>query len=205
MSKRRSTANKRCLRCKIHKKLCFCESIFEIKTKTPVSIIMHHREIYLTSNTANLASLVLPNCHIFLRGLLEKPFHIDSLNLTDEETPLYLFPHENARLLSLDFMQENAGKKFHLIVPDGSWTQAIKCYRRENFSTKMLCVKLPEEKPGEYRLRKSSSTNRLSTYEAIARALGILEKNPALTTEMDTIFQAMVKNVILGRTAFRND
>lgn len=204
MNKRRSSKGKRCLQCKIHKSLCFCDVIKPIETKTRVSIIMHHRETHLTSNTANLAQLVLPNCQISLRGLPDKPFSAESLGLNAEEYPIYLFPHEDAVFLDQDFLDTHKDKKFHLIVPDGTWSQAVKFYRREPSLAGIQCVKLPAGEPGRYRLRKSSDENRLSTYEAITRALGILENSETLRNDMEFIFDTMVERVIRGRTAFEN-
>jgi DTW domain-containing protein YfiP len=165
---------------------------------------MHHRERHLTSNTANLAKLVLPNCEILMRGHPETPFAVDSLGLNDDELPLFLFPHEDAEFLTKEFVELHSDKKIHLIVPDGTWSQAVKCYRREAGLSEIKCVKLPAGEPGRYRLRKSSDENRLSTYEAISRALGILEKDELVQVEMDKIFDVMVESVIRGRTAFEN-
>lgn len=204
MNKRRSSAGKRCLRCKIHHTLCFCDKIHELKTDARVSIIMHHRERHLTSNTANLAKLVLPNCQVLLRGLPTKAFSSDELNLSPDEMPLYLFPHEDAIELTPEYLSTIEHKKIHLIVPDGTWSQAVKCYRRENGLAGIQCVKLPSGEPGRYKLRKSSDENRLSTYEAISRALGIIEKSPELQSEMEVIFDTMVEAVVRGRTAFEN-
>lgn len=194
----------RCPSCKIHKTLCFCDAIHEVKTKTRISIIMHHRETHLTSNTANLARLVLPNCEISLRGLPNNPFSIETLKLNKLEIPLYLFPHEDAVELSPEFLEKNVDKRFHLIVPDGTWSQAVKFYRREAGLSGIQCVKLAPGGPGRYKLRKSSDENRLSTYEAISRALGILEQSHELQKEMEVIFDTMVERVIRGRTAFEN-
>jgi DTW domain-containing protein YfiP len=204
MTKRRSTEGKRCLRCKIHRTLCFCDKIHTVEARTRVSIIMHHRETHLTSNTANLAKLVLPNCQIALRGLPDRPFSANSLNVANDELPLFLFPHEDAIELTPEFIEKNRDKKIHLIVPDGTWSQAVKCYRREPGLSGIQCVKLPPGAPGRYRLRKSSDENRLSTFEAIARAIGVVEQNEALQREMEEIFTVMVESVIRGRTAFEN-
>jgi DTW domain-containing protein YfiP len=169
---------------------------------------MHHRERYLTSNTANLTTLVLENSKICLRGLPEKPFEIDDLELMDNEKPLFLFPHEDALELTPESVaklkQAFPQKKFHLIVPDGTWSQAVKCYRREKGLIDIQCVKLPPGEPGRYRLRKSSDENRLSTYEAIARAVALLEGDDLLLIKMNRIFDIMVERVIRGRTAFEN-
>ena len=165
---------------------------------------MHHRETHLTSNTANLAKMVLPKCDISLRGLPDFPFSAESLKLNPSEMPIYLFPHEDAVELNQDFLDAHPDTKFHLIVPDGTWSQAVKFYRREAGLAGIQCVKIPAGEPGRYRLRKSSDENRLSTYEAITRALGILEQSPELQKEMELIFDTMVESVIRGRTAFEN-
>lgn len=204
MNKRRSSQGKRCLKCRIHYTLCFCDVIRPLETKARVSIIMHHRETHLTSNTANLAKLVLPKCDISLRGLPDKPFNAESLRLSSDEFPIYLFPHEDAVDLDEEFMKTHEGKKFHLIVPDGTWSQAVKFYRREEGLAGIQCVKVPPGEPGRYRLRKSSDENRLSTYEAITRALEILEQSSQLRGQMEFIFDTMVERVIRGRTAFEN-
>ncbi|MBY0412939.1 MAG: DTW domain-containing protein [Bdellovibrionales bacterium] len=204
MNKRRSSAGKRCLKCKIHHTLCFCDAITELITEARVSIIMHHRERHLTSNTANLAQLVLSKCKIHMRGHPENPFDIKTLNLGPDEVPIFLFPHEDAIDLNADFIELHKDKKIHLIVPDGTWSQAVKTYRREPGLQGIQCVKLPPGEPGRYRLRKSSDENRLSTYEAIARAMGIIEHSEKLQNEMERIFDTMVESVIRGRTAFEN-
>ena len=204
MSKRRASKGKRCPQCKIHNTLCFCQKLTQVETKTRVSIIMHHRETHLTSNTANLACLALPNCKISLRGLPDKPFSIDSIELSCDEMPLYLFPHEDALELTPEFFEQNKDKKFHLIVPDGTWSQAVKFYRREDGLKGIQCVKLQTGAPGRYRLRKTSDENRLSTYEALARALGVLENDESVLVELDRMFDVMVDSVIRGRTAFEN-
>jgi len=204
MNKRRASVGKRCLRCKIHHTLCFCEELKNYDTKTRVSIIMHHRETHLTSNTANLAKLVLNNASIYLRGLPNKAFHVDALNLSQNEMPLFLFPHENAVTLDEHFMEKYHENNFHLIIPDGTWSQAVKTYRREPGFSSILCVKLKEGPAGRYKLRKSSDTNRLSTFEAIARALSVLESNDELLIKLESHFDMMVERVVRGRTAFEN-
>ncbi len=165
---------------------------------------MHHRETHLTSNTANLALLVLNQCQIHLRGLPSKPFDVSDLNLNEGEMPLFLFPHEDAAILDNEFMAKYSTQKFHLIIPDGTWSQAVKTYRREPGLKDILCVKLPLGQPGRYRLRKTSDLNRLSTYEALARAVAILENDDQLLTNLDGHFDMMVERVIRGRTAFEN-
>ncbi len=204
MSKRRSDPLKKCNRCRIHKMLCFCESINEIQNTHRVSIIMHHREDHLTTNTATLANLVLKNSQLVRRGLPERPFQVNDLNITENEMPLFLFPHIDAIELNQDFLDNNVGKKFHLIVPDGTWSQAKKVYRRESGLSHIPCVKLPKVPPSNYKLRKTPREDGVCTYEAIMYAMGILESKETENLMTET-FLVMVDRFIKSRTSFHDN
>lgn len=202
MSKRRSTHGKRCLLCRINKDLCFCDQLLEHDTVTKISIIMHHREEHLTSNTAKLATLALKNATIYPRGLPLAPFSLGLLNLVPEVLPLYLFPDDDAEELNDNFKIYHPGP-YHLIIPDGTWGQAMKVRRREVGLSEILCVKLPNHIKGEYKLRRLIREDGVCTFEAIAHALGILE-NQEISTDLLRQFRIMNDRVAKSRSAFDN-
>ena len=202
MSKRRSTQGKRCLRCQINKILCFCDQIKEHHTKTIVSIIMHHREKHLTSNTAKLAPLTLTNSKIYLRGLPKTPFSLEQLPQSKDVLSLYLFPDEDAVVLDQEFLINHPGP-YQLIVPDGTWNQAKKVRRREPGLSEIKCVKLKEDIVGEYKLRRGIREDGVCTYEAIAYALAILENN-TVSEDLLRQFRIMNNRVAKSRSAFDN-
>ncbi len=202
MSKRRSTHGKRCLRCRINKSLCFCDQILEHDTLTRISIIMHHREEHLTSNTAKLATLTLNNATIYPRGLPDSPFSLDQLKLEDNVQALYLFPDDDAIELNEEFLINHPGP-YHLIVPDGTWSQTMKVRRREPGLATLKCVKLSEEIKGEYKLRRGIRDDGVCTFEAIAYALEILE-NKMVSLDLLRQFRIMNNRVAKSRSAFDN-
>jgi DTW domain-containing protein YfiP len=202
MSKRRSTHGKRCLRCRINLALCFCEHIVLHETMTRVSIIMHHREEHLTSNTAKLATMTLKNATIFPRGLPIDPFSLQKLNLETGVLPLYLFPDEDALILDEQFLETHPGP-YHLIIPDGTWSQAKKVRRREPGLAELKCVKLNDDVKGEYKLRRGVRTDGVCTFEAIAYALEILE-NKEVSEDLLRQFRIMNNRVAKSRSAFDN-
>lgn len=202
MSKRRSTHGKRCLRCRINLSLCFCDQILEHQTKTRVSIIMHHREEHLTSNTAKLATMTLTNSRIFPRGLPEDPFSLSQLRLEPDVLALYLFPDEDALVLNEEFKLTHPGA-YHLIIPDGTWNQAKKVRRREPGLSDIQCVKLSDDVKGEYKLRRGVREDGVCTFEAIAYALEILE-NKEVSDDLLRQFRIMNNRVAKSRSAFEN-
>jgi DTW domain-containing protein YfiP len=163
---------------------------------------MHHREKHLTSNTAKLAQLTLENAIIHERGLPEKPFLIEQLDISKNEKPIYLFPDTDAVALDREFISKNTGP-FHLIVPDGTWNQAKKVRRRVSGLGEIQCVKLPDDITGEYQLRKGVRSDGVCTFEAIAYALKILEGED-LFEDLIRIFRIMNSRVAKSRSAFEN-
>lgn len=165
----------RCEECQVPKELCYCQRLIHVENKTRVSIIMHRRERFLTSNTAVVANRVLKNCEIILRGMKDQSASKE-LIINDDSVPLVLFPSDDALPIgSKELTEYLAGRPAHLIVPDGSWGQAKRVAKREPALQNVQAVKLAAASPSLYRLRRQVAEGRLCTFEAIARALGDLE------------------------------
>lgn len=171
---------------------CFCNGLSLHQNRTSVSVIMHFREKHLTSNTANLGLLTLSNFQIYERGLKDSPFSFSSIPVKQDELVLFLYPDEGALLLNDEFSDKFKGP-YHLIVPDGSWGQASKIRKREGLEH-LMTVRLPSDLKGEYTLRKSTSPNRLSTFEAVSYALKFLE-GEELSLSLLSCFKLMNERV----------
>lgn len=161
---------------------------------------MHFREIPLTTNTARLAELALPECEIRVRGRREKP--VDAVDLVSDPglLPLLLYPAENSVELSPEHYRraEAESKRIVLVVPDGNWRQGGKAARRTPGLEKVECVRLPPGPPSEYRLRSAPRPECVSTFEAIARALGVLE-GKAVEERLMEYFRIKIDRMLWAR------
>ena len=168
--------------------------------ETKVSVVIPVRELKLTSNTAYFAELLYPQqTHLLIRGAMD--FKFDPQDAIDPERQnLFLYPDENAQVLDEEFKKKYPGP-YNLIVPDGSWSQASKVYKREPAFHSIPTVKLPEGIEGEYRLRQSQSANQVCTLEAIAYALGALESE-SIQKHMLDFFKVFVDRVWMSRFDF---
>tara|TARA_R110000868_G_scaffold117600_15_gene312578 strand:- start:79280 stop:80443 length:1164 start_codon:yes stop_codon:yes gene_type:complete len=165
----------RCPECQVPKELCYCARVKTSQNKIPVTIIMHRRERFLTSNTAVVAARALSNCNIVLRGMKDQSASSE-VEISPDHVPLVLFPSEDALTIGSEELKVYLdGRTPHLIVPDGSWGQAKRVARREPILAGVQAVKLASSGPSLYRLRRQVMEGRLCTFEAIARALGDLE------------------------------
>jgi DTW domain-containing protein YfiP len=177
----------------MYQPLCLCPEIPILQLQTRIAVLMHCREKKLTTNTAGLACLALPNSQIYVRG--EKNSRLDTREIISAvgQTVL-LYPSDDAVELSSDLFQG----PITLIVPDGSWRQARKVAMRETALQGLLRVQLPEGAPSDYRLRHSPHPERLSTFEAISRAIGILE-GPEHQALLDQLFLKKVERTMWSR------
>ena len=162
---------------------------------------MHHRERYLTTNTARLARLCLPRCEIRLRGLGPNTLDLSDLIHEEGKVSLLLFPSEDAHVLSPEYL-EKIKMPIKLIVPDGSWRQASKVAKREAELKNIDRVTLPFIKLSEYRLRREPKDEGLATFEAIARSIGIIEgpeRGPKIQKLLEDVFRVMVSRTLKSR------
>jgi DTW domain-containing protein YfiP len=188
----------RCHICYMRSEMCICNIIPNLTTSTFLTVIMHHRESYKTTNTARLACMALEKSQILLRGLKNEPLKLTQKQIhIPEYAPLLLTLSENAQVLNREFIA-SLQKPIHLIVPDGNWRQASKMGKREPELQKIPWIRLPPGPPSTYQLRKEHHPEGLSTLEAIARALAIIE-SPRVEGDLMTFFKVMVERTIQTR------
>ena len=188
----------RCSTCCMHETLCICALVPRLETRTRLQLIMHYREERKPTNTGQLAARCLQHSTISIVGDRAQPLTLAPV--TDREQAILLFPADDAVPITRFAASE---RPIVLIVPDGSWRQASKMRKRIPGLAAVPCVTLPEAGPTSYRLRAEVKEGGLATFEAIARALGILEgeAGPAIERAMMALFHVMVERTLWLRGA----
>jgi DTW domain-containing protein YfiP len=179
---------RRCPDCLLHRTLCVCALVPRLETRTRVVLVMHQLELNKPTNTGRLAIRCLPNSQVLLRG---REAEARTPWLAEDAVPLLLFPHADAQPLE---RWRDSPHPVTLVVPDGTWRQANRVRRRVAGLATAPCVTLPDQTSG-YRLRHATRPGRLSTMEAIARALGILE-GPEVEQALAHLHQVMVDRTL---------
>ncbi len=155
---------------------------------------MHHQERRKTTNTGRMIARILPS-----------QTRIRYFGDPDDQSPLpqcegpcaLLFPEPMAPILSPAHATPGP---LTLIVPDGTWSQAIRITRRSPDARNVPTLRLPDLPQGRYNtLRRTPHAGTLSTFEAIAHALGILE-GPAIETALLRIFDIFIERARTVRT-----
>ncbi|WP_426427980.1 tRNA-uridine aminocarboxypropyltransferase [Pseudomonas palmensis] len=176
----------RCLRPQTH---CLCALIPRLDSRTRVLLLQHPSEVNHALNTARLAALGLCNAELRVGEVFEDLEQW--LTQPGYRTGL-LFPGEGAQAL-----QAYAGdeRPWLLVVPDGTWRKARKLLHVNPLLATLPRVTLGALQPSRYRLRKAPGEGALSTIEAVAQALNVLEA-PALFDALLRPFDALIEGQI---------
>ncbi len=216
MGHRNNNVKARCVVCRMHASLCICDLVTEIETRTRLVVVMHRAEERKSSNTGALAARCIARSEIVVRGHEDRPSKFEVAHdggaapkpprepqtatlrsaVFDPATqPVLLFPHEDAVPLARFARSE---RPITLVVPDGTWRQASKVRARVPGLRDIPCALLPVESPSTYRLRAESDPTRLSTMEAIARAMGLLE-GMHVRRAIERVFRTMVERTLWSK------
>ena len=169
---------------------CFCEHIEKFELATKVHVVMHRREESKPTATAPLALQSLANSELYIHGNQENILDFSDLK-TNARRTILLYPADDAVILSKEMLLEDP-RPVDLIVPDGNWRQAARMGRRLKGLEHAVTAKLPEGPKTEWGIRNEPKEEGLATYEAIARAMGILE-SPKIQDSMESLFRLMVR------------
>ncbi len=192
----RSSRSERCQRCRMRVKLCICRAIPRYALDTRLVLVMHHRECNKTTATGPLALEALPNSELRIHGRPDRPVDLSDLN-TPERRTLLLYPGDDAPILSRSFLDRD-NRPVTLVVPDGSWRQAARMARRLPGLEQAEMVRLPAGPQTEWGLRRENRAEGVATFEAIARALGLIESH-TVQSGMETLFRLMVQRTLESR------
>ena len=186
-----------CPRCQRPEAHCLCPLIPSLDSRTRVLVLQHPSEVNHALNTARLAALGLTNAELIvgevfadLPALLNQPGYQARL----------LFPGEDAQTLQ----GYGAGDQpLLLVVPDGTWRKARKLLHLNPLLATLPRVSLAQGGVSRYRLRKAPGPGALSTVEAIAQALQVLEA-PICFEPLLKPFEALIEGQIaaMGEEVF---
>lgn len=180
----------------MHADQCICAHTPRLNLKTRLILVMHYTELTKPTATAILALNALTNSEYRLHGQMNQPLSLDDLN-DPARRVLVLYPDPGAATLSREFLEQD-DRPVSLLVPDGTWRQTGRMRGRLLSLPFAETVKLPPGAPGEWTIRKPQISQQLSTYEAIARAYGIVE-SPDVQEQLESVFRLMVQRIRQSR------
>jgi len=185
------TGRKICAACQYPAVVCVCSVITQIAVDVEIIILQHPSEKNRAKNTARLVSLVVPDAKVVV-GESAADFEQIKQRLIDRESAgarvAVLFPSPESTILSENV--ESASNIIQtLILIDGTWRKAKKMWQLNPWLWTLVVFRLEAGSKSRYRIRKGSQAGGLSTLEAAALALEIVED--ADTEPLYKAFEAM--------------
>jgi hypothetical protein len=176
-----------CFRCLRPRAFCVCDGLGPIPSRTRVLLLQHPREARLAICSAWLTRVALENAE--LHWGVSFGAHARVRELTSVGAAL-LFPGPGATPVH----ELAADPPRVLVVLDGTWLQAEKMLAVNPALAALPRIGLgPELESGYGALRREPQAGHLSTIEAVAHALGALEREPERFAPMVRAFRRMVE------------
>ena len=189
-----------CPACRLHRWLCVCELAPRVAIRTPLVLIVHVHDLGRTSNTARLLTLAVCDTTLLCHGAFPAPADPAS-HVPVGTTPLVLFPGRGAKPLTPELIASLPSPPA-LIVPDGNWRQAGNMVKRLPLLAGAVKVALPTRTFEGLALRRNRPGHRMSTYEAVAQALAVLE-GEAVAAPLFDFYRRATDRMLLVRGKLR--
>lgn len=168
-----------CARCYLKTEHCICSVLPVIHARTEILIIRHITERRVMSNTGRLAALVLSNCRI----LEFDPCAEFETSMLDPQDCWLLYPGACPK--------PNASPR-RLVLLDASFRRAKRMYKRIGALHQLPQLALPPPAQAPARLRQPTRDDGMSTIEAIAAGLSLVE-DPALGSRLLDVYTEFVR------------
>ena len=166
--------NTHCSRCYMRRETCICPILPTVRTRTEFLILRHIWESERPSNTGRLAALAMPNARIVSCGGGDR-IGLVPLDDTLLQAPnTWLLWPDGAVQTDLDLPPPE-----RIIVLDATWQQARRLYSRTTALQAMPRLVFPAPDKSRKRLRDPLRADGMSTIEAVAAAVALVEGKEA--------------------------
>jgi DTW domain-containing protein YfiP len=169
--------------------LCWCDLLVRVEPRTTVVILQHPAERRKAIGTGRMAAQCIAGSRLHVGETVAACPGLDR-DLSDPARPAWLlFPGPGAK----DVDESPPEGRITLLVIDGTWTQASRMVRRDPVLSGLPRLSLDPDEPSRYRIRRQPRGECLSTIEALAHVLGVLEGDPDGMRRLHGPFAAMVQ------------
>ncbi len=179
----------RCYRCFRPEAFCLCALIPRLPTRSRLVLLQHPREEFVAIGTARLAALSVEGATRHVGVTFDDDREVQELAARPDAC--LLFPSDDATPV-----EALRGQARTLFVVDGTWWQAQKLLSRNPGLAALPRVAFTPAAPSRYRIRKEPSAECVSTIEAIAHVLSVLdddERFSAMLAPFDALIDAQVR------------
>ncbi len=189
-----------CVRCFRSKAVCLCDAIQPFAPFFKTVLLQHPKERKNSIGTARFTHLTLSNSKLIVGFGFDDDSAVNQLIDSPENYCVVLFPGPHSinvaeakeEFLKQIPLQANGEKKTLVIfVIDGTWAHARAMLRRSKRICSLPRISFTLDLPSQYKVRKQPRSYCLSTVEAVARLIYLLDEK-APSSRLLATFSSMV-------------
>jgi len=193
---------KHCQDCYRPCEVCWCKYLPSppITCKTKVIVLQHPRESRRAIRTCRILELGLrPGSCLVFEGTSFLCENSTVSSMLNQPNTFLLYPGKGAICLNnfclVKDVQES-GDAITLVLLDGNWREAKAILRNSPLLQQLPRLTLKDGEPSEYVVRSQPALGGLSTLEAAARAIEVLEQQPGLVDSLLAPLRALCNTQI---------
>lgn len=195
----RTHGSVRCIACRMHQALCFCDLVPSLASRARFVFVLHTAERWKTTCTGRIAAMGVQGSELSYWVGRTKPF--------DPPVALgsaaVLFPPRPDEPPALDAAEwvteiEERGLRPTIVVPDGTWAQCRKMVGRHDDLQHLPRLQLPEGSAPRGGLRAECLTHGMSTIDAVAWLLSAID-GPDAGAPMAHLHRTMLERTMASR------
>ncbi len=188
-----------CVRCLRAGSVCLCDGIRPFETAFQIVLLQHPKERKNSIGTARFTHLTLKSSRLIAGVDFDRVPEVNAILDDPGNFAVILFPGETATNVAENRDAFLAGiprgpdgpRRLVIFVVDGTWPQARGMLRKSARLLALPRISFTIESPSQYKVRKQPHEFCLSTVEAVARLVKILDPAAPADSLIDT-FARMV-------------
>jgi DTW domain-containing protein len=168
-----------CYRCFRPQKLCWCDTLQPMATRTRFVLLMHPKEFkHEKANTGRLTHLCLRNSEILMGRDFDEHAEVQARLQDPNYLSVLLYPGAEAHNLSAagPVAPELTAKPLQVFLLDATWSAARKMLRLSPSLQRLPRIMFTPTAPSRYRIKQQPQEGCLSTLESVHELLLALQR-----------------------------
>lgn len=196
-----------CTRCLRASAVCLCAGIRPFTTFFQVVLLQHPKERKNSIGTARFTHLSLTGSRLIAGSEFESDPEITAILDDPGNYPTVLFPGDNAMnvaeardafLAGIPAGKDGRPRRLVVFVIDGTWSQARGMIRKSPRLAALPRVSFTLDRPSQYKVRRQPREFCLSTVEAVARLVNLLDPAAPTETLIETFARVVDHQIACG-------
>ena len=160
-----------CPDCQYPTNACLCANIRPLATSVELIVLQDPGEVKHAKNSVKLMKAVMKDLQVVVGETIEDFMALKSY-LDSQTKPIFvLYPSAESQSLS----ELSLSRDVILLLIDGTWRKAFKLLTLNPWLSQYPAVHLDLDSPSNYTIRKAKRADSLSTLEAAAMAVKVIE------------------------------